>query len=102
MKLSAAVVVATALVLPAAQAAQGTSTRDVLSLASSTSGVRLAWVDALRLTKLARPGVDLGRTWGSWTFSPDRSTLAIVAGDTSDTARLRFVNVGEMRVWGQL
>ncbi len=108
MKLAAAaVLVAAALVLPAAQAAERKTASPVLGLDFGHAGSVLAWVDPFTLAKLQRPQVSLGGSAGSWSFSPDRSTLAIGAAETTGASvraefKLRFVSVGEMRVIDEL
>jgi hypothetical protein len=108
MKLAAAVVVVAALVLPAAQAAeQKTVTPPVLGFDQTKTGVyRLAWFDPTTLTTLRGRKARIGRYTGSWSFSPDRSVLAVAAGQTSGTLgpllKLRFVNARGMRVLGEL
>jgi hypothetical protein len=103
VKVAAAVVVAAALVLPAAQAAERKAMPSVLGLDYAQPGlVRLAWFDPLTLRMLPRPAAQVGRYVGRWSFSPDRSVLAIAAADTLDARgtadfKLRFVSVGEMR-----
>ncbi len=103
MKLAAAVAVAAAFVLPAAQAAERTAASPVLGIHYATPNVaQLAWVDPVTLTTLPPPALELGRTWGSWSFSPDRSALAVGTavwtGSQWRDFKLHFVSVGEMRV----
>jgi hypothetical protein len=109
MKLAAAVIVAAALVLPAAQAAERKSAvPPVLGLDVARNGVqRLAWFDPSSLSTLQGRKAPLGRYAGSWSFSPDRSVLAIAAAQTTGYQqqplfKLRFVNARGMRVLGEL
>jgi hypothetical protein len=108
MKLAAAVVVIAALVLPAAQAAERkSSVPPVLGFDVTKTGVyRLAWFDPGTLETLRGRKARIGRYTGSWSFSPDRSVLAVAAGQTSGTLgpwlKLRFVNARGMRVLGEV
>ncbi len=108
MKLAAAVVVAAALFLPAAQAAERKTVSPVLGLDVARNGVhRLAWFEPGSLTMLHGRKAPLGRYTGSWSFSADRSVLAIAAAQTTGYQqqadyKLRFVNARSMRVLGDL
>jgi hypothetical protein len=108
MKLAAALVVAAALVLPAGQAAERKTLAPVLGFDVAKSGVsRLAWFDPLTLSTMRGRKAPIGRYTGSWSFSPDRSALAIAAAQTTGSERqpllkLRFVNARGMRVLGEI
>jgi hypothetical protein len=108
MKLAAAVLAAAALALPAAQAADRKSgAPPVLGLDVAKNGVyRLAWFDPWTLETLRGRKAPLGRSTGSWSFSPDRSVLAVAAAQTGYQDRgllkLRFVNARGMRVLGEV
>jgi len=115
MKLAAAaVVVAAALVLPAAQAAErktvmppvlGFDQTKLLRQRHWTSVYRLAWFDPTTLATLRGRKARLGRYVSSWSFSPDRSVLAVAGRNTYQGQvqyKLRFVNARSMRVVGQL
>jgi hypothetical protein len=72
MKLAAAVVVAAALVLPAAQAADRRGAQPVLGFDAAKNGFqRLAWFNPMTLKRLRGPEARLGQSTGSWGFSPD-------------------------------
>ncbi len=108
MKLAAAVVVVAALVLPAAQAAERKTLPPVLGFDVAKNGVyRLAWFEPVTLSMLRGRKAPLGRHTGSWSFSTDRSVLAIAAAQTTGYQqqplfKLRFVNARTMRVLGEL
>jgi hypothetical protein len=107
MKLAAAVVVVAAFILPAAQAAEHKTVSPVLGFDVTRTGIsRLAWFDPGALETLRGRKARIGRYTGSWSFSPDRSVLAVAAGQTSGTfgplLKLRFVNARGMRVLGEL
>jgi hypothetical protein len=93
MKLTAALAVAaSALVLPAADAAQQ---QRVLGIDTTVLGMRLAWYDPATLTRLPGRTVALANHGGSWSFSPDGSRLAIAS---EGAGHLRFLDVRRMRV----
>jgi hypothetical protein len=94
MKLAAALAVAMTLLLPGAGAASG---QRVLGIDSTVLGMRLAWYDPATLTKLPGRTVSLANHAGNWSFSPDRTRLAVASGGATD---LRFIDVKRMRVLG--
>ena len=109
MKLVAAIaIVAAALVLPAAQAAPSKTFSPVLGLDLTKKGMhRLAWFSPGDLTMLHGRKAPLGRYVGTWVFSPDRSTLAVQAADTTGyqqqaESEVRLVNVRSMRRVGRI
>jgi hypothetical protein len=106
---AAAVVVAAAgFLLPAAQAVERKGASPVLGLDVTRTGViRLAWFDPSTLTTLRGRKARLGRYTESWSFSPDRSLLAIAVAQTTGyqgrhLLKLRFVDARRMRVLGEL
>jgi hypothetical protein len=109
MKLAAAIVVATALVLPAAQASDLKRAQPVLGFDVAKSGFhRLAWFNPMTLKRLPGHEARLGQSTGSWAFSPDRLRLAIAVSQPAvqrhalSAPTLRFVNLHTMRVLGEV
>ncbi|HET7043237.1 MAG TPA: hypothetical protein VFI37_00175 [Gaiellaceae bacterium] len=70
----------------------------VLGIDWSVPGLRLAWFDPQSLRMLPGRKAPLGFHNGSWSFSADRSVLAI----GGDGVKLRFVDARRMRVLGDL
>jgi hypothetical protein len=96
-KLATAAALAAILALPAAHAAG--KSQPVLGIDGGESGGRLAWFDPASLSVLRGRRVPLAGHTGSWTFSADRSVLAIAA---SGYPGIRFVNARGMRLLGTL
>jgi hypothetical protein len=92
---AATLVILLALALvPAARPAS----QPLLGIDWSAPGMRLAWFDPQTLRMLPGRKAPLGFHDGSWSFSADRSVLAI----GGDGVELRFVDARRMRVLGDL
>jgi hypothetical protein len=96
-KLATAAALAAILALPAAHAAG--KSQPVLGIDGRESAGRLAWFDPASLSVLRGRRVPLAGHTGSWTFSADRSVLAIAARGYPG---IRFVNARGMRLLGTL
>lgn len=75
----------------------------VVGIASRPDGKPiLAWFDPLSLKALPGRKAPLGLHRGAWSFSGDRSVLAIAGKTTRREAELRFIDARRMRVLGDL
>lgn len=76
----------------------------VLGISYRSPRGTLAWFDPLTLRMLPGRKAPLGGHLGSWTFSADRSVLAICSGDgsTASIPGIRLVSARAMRVLGDV
>ena len=76
----------------------------VLGISYRSDRGTLAWFDPLALRMLPGRKAPLGDHLGSWTFSADRSVLAICSGDgsTASIPGIRLVSARSMRVLGDV